>query len=301
MPASGPLDAGCAWIDGEYVPVHEAKIPLLETGFVRSDATYDVVAVWRGRFFLLEDHLDRLERSCELIRLTPPISRSRMTEIMNAVVARSGLRDAYVEAIVTRGVPSAGERDPRRFQPRFYAFAIPYVWIACPDVADVGTDVVIARDTRRIPPGSIDPRVKNFQWGDFIRGLFEAYDRDALLPILTDAEGDVAEGPGFNVFALVDGELRTPDHGVLEGITRLTVLDIAAELGIRTRVARLPARDLARAHEILLSSTAGGVMPVARLDGAPVGDGRPGPITTRIRDTYWAWHEDPRFATPIRY
>ena len=301
MPASGPLDAGCAWIDGEYVPVHEAKIPLLETGFVRSDATYDVVAVWRGRFFLLEDHLDRLERSCELIRLTPPISRSRMTEIMNAVVARSGLRDAYVEAIVTRGVPSAGERDPRRFQPRFYAFAIPYVWIACPDVADVGTDVVIARDTRRIPPGSIDPRVKNFQWGDFIRGLFEAYDRDALLPILTDAEGDVAEGPGFNVFALVDGELRTPDRGVLEGITRLTVLDIARELGIRTRVARLPARDLARAHEILLSSTAGGVMPVARLDGAPVGDGRPGPITTRIRDTYWAWHEDPRFATPIRY
>jgi branched-chain amino acid aminotransferase len=79
------------------------------------------------------------------------------------------------------------------------------------------------------------------------------------------------------------------------------VLDIARELGIRTRVARLPARDLARAHEILLSSTAGGVMPVARLDGKPVGDGRPGPITTRIRDTYWAWHEDPRFTTPISY
>ena len=115
-----------------------------------------------------------------------------------------------------------------------------------------------------MPPEAVDPKVKNFQWGDFIRGLFEAYDRDALLPILTDGEGDVTEGPGFNVFALVDGELRTPDRGVLEGITRLTVLDIARELGIRTRVARLPARDLARAHEILLSSTAGGVMPVAR-------------------------------------
>ena len=152
-----------------------------------------------------------------------------------------------------------------------------------------------------MPPEVVDPRVKNFQWGDFIRGLFEAYDRDALLPILTDAEGDVAEGPGFNVFALVDGELRTPDRGVLEGITRLTVLDIARELGIRTRVARLSARDLARAHEILLSSTAGGVIPVARLDGAPVGDGGTGPVTNRIRDTYWAWHEDPRFATPIRY
>jgi branched-chain amino acid aminotransferase len=295
------MNDGYAWIEGEYVPIAEARIPILDTGFVRSDLTYDVVGVWGGSFFRLDDHLDRLERGCERIRLQSPLTRDETVEVLTEVVRRSGLREAYVEAVVTRGVPPRGERDPRRLQPRFYAYAIPYVWLARPEQQETGVDVVVARDTRRMPPDVVDPKVKNFQWGDFIRGLFEAYDRDALLPILTDAEGDVTEGPGFNVFALVDGELRTPDRGVLEGITRLTVLDIAAELGIRTRVARLPARDLARAHEILLSSTAGGVMPVARLDGGPVGDGRPGPVTTRIRDTYWAWHEDPRFATPIRY
>jgi branched-chain amino acid aminotransferase len=298
------MNDGYAWIEGEYVPIAEARIPILDTGFVRSDLTYDVVGVWGGSFFRLDDHLDRLERGCERIRLQSPLTRDETVEVLTEVVRRSGLREAYVEAVVTRGVPPRGERDPRRLQPRFYAYAIPYVWLARPEQQETGVDVVVARDTRRMPPDVVDPKVKNFQWGDFIRGLFEAYDRGALLPILTDGEGDVTEGPGFNVFALVDGELRTPDRGVLEGITRLTVLDIARELGIRTRVARLPARDLARAHEILLSSTAGGVIPVARLDGEPVGDGRVGradSVTTRIRDTYWAWHEDPRFATPISY
>jgi branched-chain amino acid aminotransferase len=292
---------GWAWIEGSYVPIAEARIPILDTGFVRSDLTYDVVAVWEGSFFRLDDHLDRLERGCARIRLQSPLTRAQTVEVLAGVVRRSGLREAYVEAVVTRGVPQAGERDPRRLQPRFYAYAIPYVWLARPEQQEAGVHVVVARDTRRVAPEAVDPRVKNFQWGDFIRGLFEAYDRDALLPILTDGDGNVTEGPGFNVFALVDGELCTPDRGVLEGITRQTVLDVARELGIRTRVAPLPAPELARAHEILLSSTAGGVMPVARLDGAPVGDGRPGPVTRRIRDTYWAWHADPRFATPVDY
>ena len=297
---SDPAD-GYAWIEGEYVPIAEARIPILDTGFVRSDLTYDVVGVWGGSFFRLEDHLDRLQRGCERIRLRSPLSRDETVEVLTEVVRRSGLREAYVEAVVTRGVPPRGERDPRRLEPRFYAYAIPYVWLARPEQQEQGVDVVVARDTHRIAPGSIDPRVKNFQWGDFIRGLFEAYDRDATLPILTDGEGTVTEGPGFNVFALLDGELRTPDRGVLEGITRLTVLDIARELGIATRVGPLTATELGRADEILLSSTAGGVMPVAHLDGAAVGEGRPGPVTTRIRDTYWAWHGDPRFTTPVRY
>lgn len=273
----------------------------METGFVRSDATYDVVAVWRGRFFRIDDHLERLERGCERIRLTPPVSRSEAKDILIEVVRRSGLREAYVEAIVTRGVPSAGERDPRRFESRFYAFAIPYVWIVAPDVLDTGTDVVIARDTRRIPRGSIDPRVKNFQWGDFVRGLFEAYDRDAWLPILTDADGFVTEGPGFNVFAVVDGRLSTPGRGIFEGITRRTVLEIAAEEGIAVEVADLTPGTLRVAREIFLTSTAGGIMPVATLDGRRVGDGGPGEMTRRVHDRYWELHADARYAEPVDY
>lgn len=292
---------GHAWVDGEFVPIAEARISILDTGFTRSDLTYDVAGVWEGKFFRLEDHLDRLETSCRTIRLQAPMSRAEMREIVLEVVARSGLRNAYVALIVTRGVLTPGERDPRRFQPRFYSYAIPYIWVVRPEQQAIGTDVVVARDVRRTPPGAIHPTVKNFQWGDFIRGLFEAYDRGAWLPVLTDGDGNVTEGPGFNVFAIKDGCLRTPARGVLLGITRKTVIDIAAEDELPVEIGDLPTSGLYEADEIFLTTTAGGVMPVATLDGRPVPTPCPGPITTRIRERYWAWHDDPRFATSVSY
>ncbi len=295
------LAAGCAWIEGEYVPIAEARVPILDTGFVRSDLTYDVVGVWGGKFFRLDAHLDRLERGCKRLRLRSPKSRAETEAILEGVVARSGLRESYVETVITRGVPTAGERDPRRFQQRFYAYAIPYVWIQRPEQQEEGAKVVVARDTVRVSPGAIDPTVKNFMWGDFIRGLLEAYDRDAVLPILTDGDGNVTEGPGVNVFVVRDGALGTPARGVLEGITRQTVLDITAELGIDAAVGAVPVSALYEADEIFLTSTAGGVMPVAELDGRPVGRGGAGEITARVRQTYWDWHDDPRFTKEIAY
>ena len=293
--------AGCAWIEGEYVPIAEARIPILDTGFVRSDLTYDVVGVWEGRFFRLQDHLDRLFAGCKRLRLRPPLSQEEMREILTETVRRSGLREAYVEAVVTRGVPGPGERDPRLWAQRFYAYAVPYVWIVRPEIQERGTDVIVARDTRRIPADAVDPTVKNFHWGDLVRGLFEAYDRDAWLPILTDGAGLVTEGPGFNVFALVAGTLRTPAGGVLEGVTRRTVIELAGELGFDLRVGDVPVSDLYDADEIFLTSTAGGVMPVATLDGEPVGAGLPGSVTTRLRDRYWELHRDPRYTDAIDY
>jgi branched-subunit amino acid aminotransferase/4-amino-4-deoxychorismate lyase len=291
---------GCAWIEGEYVPIREARIPILDTGFVRSDLTYDVVGVWHGRFFRLEDHLGRLEAGCAKIRLPLPCTRDEMREIMVEVVRRSGLQEAYVETVVTRGVPAPGERDPRRWTPRLYVYAIPYVWIVRPELQEKGTDVAVV-PTRRIPPDSVDPTVKNFHWGDLVRGLFEAYDRDAWLPVLTDGDGNVTEGPGFNVFALVDGVLHTPETGVLEGITRKTAIEIAQEQGLDVRIGLMPVSLLNEADEIFLTSTAGGVMPVATLDGKPVGSGGPGQVTTAIRDRYWALHDDPRFTLAVEY
>ncbi len=298
---SASVAEGCAWIDGDYVPIGEARIPILDTGFLRSDLTYDVVAVWEGRFFRLQDHLDRLFAGCERLRLRPPRSQHEMREILTETVRRSGLREAYVEAIVTRGVPGRGERDPRLWDQRFYAYAIPYVWIVRPELQEHGTDVIVARDTRRIPPDAVDPTVKNFHWGDLVRGLYEAYDRGAWLPILTDGAGLVTEGPGFNVFALVAGTLRTPAAGVLEGITRRTVTELAHELDLEVNVGDLPVTDLYAADEIFLTSTAGGVIPVATLDGDPVGGGRPGPVTTRLRTRYWELHRDPRYTEAIDY
>lgn len=296
---TAPMHDGAAYIDGEIVAIADARIPITDTGFVRSDVTYDVVGVWKGSFFRLDAHLDRFERGCERLRLALPLSRDRVAALLHELVAVTGLRDAYVEVICTRGPAAHGSRDPREFRNRFYAYVIPYVWLLRPE--EEGMDAVIARSVRRIPATSVDPTVKNFHWGDLTRALYEAYDRGARYPILLDADDNVTEGPGYNLFALVDERLWTPDAGVLHGITRRTILELAAEQGIATVVAPLSAAALTRADELLATSTAGGVMPITSLDGVPVGHGGVGPVTRRLRDRYWAAHEDPRYTSRIDY
>jgi len=292
---------GCAWVNGEFVPIDKAAIPITDTGFTRSDLTYDVVSVWNGKFFRLEDHLNRFERGWNRIRMQPQLKRAEMQDIIFECVSNSGLREAYVEMIITRGIPLDGDRDPRNFENRFYAFAIPYVWIAKPDHQLTGINLVIANDTRRTPTISIDPTVKNFQWGDLVQGLFEAYDRDAYTAVLLDADGNVTEGPGFNVFAYHEGRLITPPDGVLQGITRATVIDLAEELGIPCSVEPLSADHLRAADEIFLTSTAGGVMPVTVIDGRTIADGAPGKVTMLLREMYWEAHDRPQWTSVVNY
>jgi len=299
-PEHDPYADGAAFIDGDYVPIGEARIPILDWGFVRSDVTYDVVAVWHGRFFRLDAHLDRFERSIAKLHMRAPYDREQITEILSECVRLAGLREAYVEMILTRGVPPQGSRDPRLCENRFYAFAIPYVWIAKPEQQDRGLDMVVA-SVPRIPPESVDPTVKNFHWGDLVQGLFEAYDRGGETVVLTDGSGNITEGPGFNLFCVKDGEVITPERGVLEGITRKTVIELAQSLNAKVSVATLPEATLRAADEVFISSTAGGVMPVTKLDGSPIGDGAPGPLTSRIRQLYWEAHDDPAYTFAIDY
>ena len=119
--------------------------------------------------------------------------------------------------------------------------------------------------------------------------------------VLRDASGAIAEGPGYNVFGHVDGRWLTPASGTLAGVTRRSVIELIGEAGDVVEEGRLTAGDLRRAAEVLVTSTAGGVMPVTLIDGQPVGTGTPGPRTTLLRERYWARHEDPRFTTPVRY
>jgi branched-chain amino acid aminotransferase len=290
---------GCAWIDGEYLPIAEARIPITDTGFSRSDVTYDVVAVWKGRFFRLDAHLARFERSYRGLRMNPPLSVEEIREILFECVRRSGLRDAYVDMIATRGAATAATRDPRLFQNRFYAYAIPYVWIVEPEKQEKGSHIVIAERTLRIPPESVDPTIKNFHWGDLVRGTYEAYERGGEFAVLPDADGNLTEGPGFNIFAVKNDTLYTPDRGVLKGITRRTVLELAADEGLATVVAPLAAAALRNADEAFLTSTAGGVMPVTVIDGTPLASGVPGPVTLRLRQRYWDAHKDPRWSEAV--
>ena len=292
--------SGVAFVEGAFVPVEEARIPLLDWGFLRSDATYDVVHVWHGSFFRFNDHVDRFLRGVERLRLRLPVDADELARILAECVGRSGLRDAYVEMICTRGLPRPGSRDPREATNAFFAFAIPFVWIADEAKQEVGLSLHISRQ-ERISPRAVDPTVKNYHWLDFTRGLLDAYEQGAETAVLVDSGGNVVEGPGFNLVVVRGGVLSTPAEGVLEGITRRTVLELARDAGTVVREEFLPAQAVRDADEVFLTSTAGGVMAVTSVDGAPVGDGAPGALTRRLRDAYWRLHEDPRYATPVAY
>ncbi|KAF2115740.1 aminotransferase [Lophiotrema nucula] len=296
-----PFANGVAWISGSLVPLHEAQIPLLDQGFLHSDLTYDVPAVWDGRFFRLDDHLVRLDLSCSKIRLKLPLPKQDIKAILLDMVAQSGIRDAFVELIVTRGMKGVRESKPEDIVNTLYMFIMPYIWLMEPDVQVTGGSAVIARTVRRVPPGAIDPTVKNLQWGDLIRGMHEARDRSAMYPFLTDGDSNITEGSGFNIVFIKDGIVYTPDRGVLHGVTRKSVMDVAKATGHEVRLEVVPVALAYSCDEMFMCTTAGGIMPITTLDGEPVNGGNIGPITQKIWDGYWAMHYDPAYTIPVSY
>jgi len=293
--------AGAAYMDGRYMPIGEATIPITEWGYRRSDVTYDVVGVWGGAFFRLDDHIARFRRSMEALRMAPPESDEDIRRVLAECVRRSGLKEAYVSMECLRGAPKPGTaRHPVNCRNYIVAFAIPWIWVFSPEVQARGAHLVVAK-TQRIAEDSVDPKVKNFHWGDLTRGLFEAYDQGADNCVLLDRDGNVTEGPGFNVFSVTGGAVATSDRGALEGITRLSVGELCQELGIPFAVRKLPGTELQEADELFTATTAGGIMPVSRLDGRILGNDRPGPISARLRETFWAKRAQGWHATPIAY
>ena len=293
---------GAAWMRGEVVPIAKASIGITDWGVTRSDITYDVVPVWQGGFFRLEDYLDRFEASMVSLRLDVGMSRAEIRAALHQMVGQSGLRDSYVAMVASRGVPLIhGMRDPRQCANHFYAWCVPYVHVVKPEIATKGASVWIAKEVRRIPEDSVNPRAKNYHWGDITQGLFEAKDRGFETVVLLDHDGNVTEGPGFNVFAVKDGRVVTPDRGVLHGITRRTVLDICAERGIATEARALPLTELLEADEVFLSTSGGGAVPVTRVDDRIFSNDAPGPLATGIRAAYWEWMERPGLRQEVDY
>jgi branched-subunit amino acid aminotransferase/4-amino-4-deoxychorismate lyase len=300
--SDNPFSKGIAYIEGEFVPLSEARVPLLDEGFMHSDLTYDVPSVWDGRFFRLDDHISRLSASCDKMRLKLPLSREKVKETLVNMLAKSGIRDAFVELIVTRGLKGVrGSKPEDLFNNNLYLIVMPYVWVMPPAMQYTGGSAIIARTVRRTPPGAFDPTIKNLQWGDLTRGLFEAADRGADYPFLTDGDTNLTEGSGFNIILIKDGVIYTPDRGVLEGVTRKSVFDVARANGIELRVEVVPLEQAYRSDEIFMCTTAGGIMPITRLDGRPIKSGEVGPITRKIWDDYWAMHYDDAYSFQINY
>ena len=297
---AGEFEGGAAFVEGEFVPLSEAKISLFDWGFTRSDATYDVASVWRGAFFRLDDHIERFFASLQKLRLAIAYERAQVRAILHGCVRAGGLRDSYVAMVCTRGVPPRGARDPRLAVSRFYAYTPPFVWIAPSEKQRAGIDLHVS-GRQRIAAESVDPTVKSYHWLDLVLALFDGYDHGRDTCCVVDAHGNVTEGPGFNVFMVRDGVVRTPDRGVLEGISRRTVIELCGRLGIPLRVEPVPAAELRAADEVFLSSTGGGVLPIAKVSGTPLRPLFPGPITQRLSAAYWALHDEAAYRDPVAY
>jgi len=286
------------YVNGEYVPRNQAKISVFDVGFLRGDAVFDTTSAWNGRIFKLSAHLDRLDLSLRAVKIQSPLPQEELRGVIIETARRCGLQNAYIQTIVTRGEPPFGVRDITQCRPGLIVFVIPYVFILGPDQIRAGGRAVIA-STRALPAQCLDPKIKSLSRLHFDLAMLQGKAAGADVTIMLDLEGHVTEGPGFNVFVVRDGVMFSPPEGILMGITRQTVFELAAEHGMPAREAQMTAFDLYAADEVFLTSTAGGIMPLVEIDGRPIGDGKPGPVSQRIHGLYWALRDSGRDGTPI--
>ena len=248
-------------------------------------------------FFRLRDHQERFARSCARMKLTNPFSPEEEAAILNEIVARSGLRDAYVWWAVTRGANPASPADrlhPERFQNRFYAFVIPYVFVKGDEDRQAGIHLHVAENYIRIPANAVDPRAKNFCSLDLNMSLMEAGEAGAEWSVMTDGKGMLTESPGSNIFVVKGDKVLTPELGCLEGVTRQTARELCEEVGKEVHVTEVAVADLMSADEAFLTTSAGGVLPISAVDGQPLCQGA-GPVSSRVHNLYWekrwaGWH-----------
>jgi branched-chain amino acid aminotransferase len=286
------------YVNGEYVPRDQARISIFDVGFLRGGAVFDTTSAWNGRIFKLAAHLDRLELSLRAARIQCPLPTKALADVLVETTRRCGLRNAYVQTIVTRGEPPFGVRDLTRCRPGLIVFAIPYAYILGPDRIRTGGRAMIV-STRALPVQSLDPKIKSLSRQHFDLATLQGKAAGADVSLMLDLDGRVTEGPGFNVFLVKGGVMFSPPEGILMGITRQTVFELAAEHGLPAREAQLTAYDLYAADEVFLTSTAGGIMPLVDIDGRAIGEGRPGPVFQRVHDLYWALRESGRDGTVV--
>jgi branched-chain amino acid aminotransferase len=274
-------------VGGRICSAEEARISVLDRGFLYGDSVYETIATEGGRLFALSEHLDRLERSAARIFLTLP-PRPDIERAVEETVAAAGNAEARVRVMVTRGV--GGDLGPAAATSPSLVVIVQPRGGPSPEMYDDGVAVAIVSVVRNLP-GTVDPSVKS---GNYLNNVLALEEARRLHPgaheaILLSATGSVAEGASSNVFLVKGGELVTPALavGILEGVTRAKVLALAEAEGIpRRQPTFLGPEELRAADEVFLTSAARGVLPVTDIDGRPVAGGRPGPVTQRLMRSY---------------
>ncbi len=286
------------YIGGEFVAENEARISIFDHVVLYGDAVYDTACAWGGKVFKLDEHVDRLFESAHALKIEVPLDKAGVKAVVLEVMRRNKLEDAYIKIIVTRGVGRMPLLSPYNCKPNLIAFAIPYLSLIDSGVQQEGIRAGIS-SMRRIPSECLDSKIKCCNYLNHIMMRMEANEAGLDEAIELDIDGYVAEAPGYNVFIAKQGLLYTPGENILVGITRQTVMELAAAEGLETVVGRLTAFDLYNADEVFLTSTAGGIFAVREVDGRAVGPGKPGPITQTLSQKYMELLESGVQSTPV--
>ncbi|TYL09535.1 Branched-chain-amino-acid aminotransferase [Moorella thermoacetica] len=274
------------YLDGEYVDEEEAKLSVFDHGVLYGDGIFEGIRAYDGRVFRLKEHIDRLYDSARHINLDPGLSKEEMTRVVLETCRRNNLRDAYIRLVVTRGKGDLG-LDPRKC-PRPSIFCIAAAIELYPaELYEKGLELVTL-GTRRNSPDALDPRIKSLNYLNNIIAKMEATRAGAPEGLFLNKEGYVAEATGDNIFIVKNGQLITPPPfvGLLEGITRNAVMELAAKAGIPVYEKVFTRHDVYVADECFLTGTAAEAIPVVKVDGRPIGNGQPGPITRDLIARY---------------
>ena len=271
------------YVNGEFCTRSQAKVSVFDRGFLYGDGLFEGIRAYAGRVFRLDQHIARLYQGAKAIALDPPLSGEELKDVIREGVRRIGGGDCYIRVVVSRGEGDLG-LDPRCGRTQATLVVIfDTIRLYPQEVYEEGLEV-ISCVVRRNAPAALNPQVKSLNYLNNILAKIEVGRAGAHEGLMLNQQGYVAEATGDNVFICRDGEMATPPShaGILEGVTRQVVMELAAEMGFPLRQRDITLYDVYSADECFLTGTAAEIAPVSKVDGREIGDGRPGPITKRL-------------------
>ncbi|HHY38173.1 MAG TPA: branched-chain-amino-acid transaminase [Clostridia bacterium] len=270
------------YLDGTFVPVQEAKVSVFDHGFLYGDGVFEGIRAYSGRIFKLKEHLKRLYDSARSIKLQIPVSIDQMERIVVETVRKNELKDAYIRLVVSRGPGDLG-LDPRKCPKPFIVVIADSITLYPEELYRKGMKVITSA-TRRVNRDSLNPRVKSLNYLNSILAKIEATTAGFPEVIILDENGYVLEGSGDNIFIVRNGSIITPPVylGILEGITRNVVFDLAKEMNVDLKEHPFTRHDVYVADECFMTGTAAEIIPIVEVDGRVVGSGEPGKVTVEL-------------------
>ncbi len=267
------------YIDGKLYAKDDAKISVYDHGLLYGDGVFEGIRSYGGRVFRMQAHLDRLWNSAKAILLNIPISKEQMAKAIEDTLSANGIQDGYIRVVVTRGAGSLG-LDPNRCANPQVIVITDYISLYPDELYRNGLEIVTVSVARN-HPAALSPRIKSLNYLNNILAKIEGQQAGCVEALMLNHKGEVAECTGDNIFLVRSGALLTPsmESGILEGITREAVIEIARAAGIEVREIPLTKHDVYVADECFLTGTAAEVVPVVKVDTRTIGAGVPGPIT----------------------